>query len=74
MSLVHPGECKVKVTVCGQLKLFNFEYENVKFLVEIFNPNHPKIVGIPEISILTICIHQAILTGGNYLLLVQCHG
>ena len=39
-SFVRPG---MKVTVCGQLKLFNFEHKNVEFLDEIFVLNHPKI-------------------------------
>ena len=36
-----------------QLKLFNIEYGNVEFLDENFDPNHPKIVRITEISIFT---------------------
>ena len=47
----------------GQLKLFNLEYENFEFLEEIFDPNHPKILGMTEISILTISTHRVIMSG-----------
>ena len=46
-----------------QLQLFNFEHENVKFLMEILDRNHPKLLGMTEISILTISTHRVILSG-----------
>ena len=62
-SFVRPG---MKVTVCGQLKLFNFEHKNVEFLDEIFVLNHPKIFRITEISIFNICTHWSSLSGELY--------
>ena len=56
------------------LKLFNFEYENVKFSMKFFDQNHPKILRMTEISIFNICIHQVILTGEIIFSLAKCQG
>ena len=46
-----------------QLQIFNFQHENVKFLVEILDRNHPKLLEMTEILILTISTHRVILSG-----------